>query len=250
MMKPKFDDVVEYVKAGEDDPEMEEMLHLHPDGQELLKQARFICKMLQHQSESTDDGDIAAGSDKATGSPRYSIAVADSMGSMREPPRSRTFYQSAPLRAPTKRSSSIGDMIEGEGRRSEDLGTLEIAEDDEKVSVTYHASDSVMMRYGKPFIKYLVAQADIEGIEIRGRGITMSLPDTIPASDPMTIRVTAGLRRLPARGLKLIFMPESGPFVRHSADDDGLVQIPAPVQPGALRIDEPELQLLRIKIKK
>ena len=34
MMKPKFDDVIDYVKAGEDDPEMEEMLHLHPDGQE------------------------------------------------------------------------------------------------------------------------------------------------------------------------------------------------------------------------
>ena len=47
MMKPNFDDVIEYVKAGEDDPEMEEMLDLHPDGQELLKQARFICKVLR-----------------------------------------------------------------------------------------------------------------------------------------------------------------------------------------------------------
>ena len=47
MMKPSFDDVVEYVKAGEVDPEMAEILDLDPDGQELLRQARFICKALR-----------------------------------------------------------------------------------------------------------------------------------------------------------------------------------------------------------
>ena len=46
MMMPKFIDVIEFVKDGQSDPEMEETLRLHPDGQELLKQARFICKML------------------------------------------------------------------------------------------------------------------------------------------------------------------------------------------------------------
>ena len=43
MMKPKFDDVLDYVKDGEVDPEMSELLDLDPDGQELLKQARFFC---------------------------------------------------------------------------------------------------------------------------------------------------------------------------------------------------------------
>jgi len=49
MMKPQFNDVVEYVKAGEVDPEVRALLDDNPDGPELLKQARFICKVLRSQ---------------------------------------------------------------------------------------------------------------------------------------------------------------------------------------------------------
>jgi len=243
MMKPKFDDVIDYIKAGENDSEMQEMLRLHPDGRELLKQARFICKVLQDQYGAVGDGGITAEADMLE-------RVMSRVVSVREESAKESYmYDQAAMESSRRQTPPARYLIEDEGRRSEDLGTLEIADDDETVSVTYQASDSVMMRYGKPFIKYLVAQADIDGIEIRGRGITMSLSDSIPTSEPMAIRVAVGLRQMPARGLKLIFMPESGPFVQLRADDEGIVQLPAPVQPGTLRIDEPEPQLLRIKIR-
>src|SRR5210317_1547335 len=60
MMKPKFADVVEFVKDGQKDPEMEKMLSAHPDGPELLKQARFICKMLENEAQADRGGGIAA----------------------------------------------------------------------------------------------------------------------------------------------------------------------------------------------
>ena len=37
MMKPTFDDVIEYVRAGEDDPALKELLDAHPDGPELVQ---------------------------------------------------------------------------------------------------------------------------------------------------------------------------------------------------------------------
>ena len=55
MMQPSFDDLIEYVRAGETDPEMQELLAGNPDGQELLKQARFICKVLQDRYGASGD---------------------------------------------------------------------------------------------------------------------------------------------------------------------------------------------------
>ena len=60
MMQPRFDDLIEYVRAGETDPEMQELLAGNPDGQELLKQARFICKVLHDRyGASGDIGNVA-----------------------------------------------------------------------------------------------------------------------------------------------------------------------------------------------
>ena len=64
MMTPKFTDVVEFVRGGEDDPEMEALLKQHPDGRELLKQARFINKMLERKIDEWDSPGKAAGMDR------------------------------------------------------------------------------------------------------------------------------------------------------------------------------------------
>ena len=249
MMKPNFDDVIEYVKAGEDDPDMEETLRLHPDGQELLKQARFICAVLRRLHGEADDGDLAASAASVADAMR-NVAASRDMESMRESFSERALYQSAPMRRPKRQPQSIGQMIDSEGRSTEDLGTLEFAEEGETVVISYEPTDSVMMRYGKPLIKYALAQADIDGIEIRGQGITLTLPDKLPAGERATLQVTRGLKRLPARRLEFIFMPESGPFERLKTDDDGLVELPVPDQAGTLRIDSPSRQILHIKIKK
>ena len=244
MMRPTFDDVIEYVKAGENNPELKEQLNLHPDGQELLKQARFICSVLREQYGVADGGGFSAVADVAAGGRDDADAL--ELPSAREP---RTLYQEAAYRKPRRRRPSAEGLVGYEGRRAEDLGTLEITEAGESVSIAYRASESVMLRYGKPLLKYMVAQADIEGIEIRARVFTLSLPDSLSAEEPMTIRVGAGVRQMPARGLEFTFMPESGPFLRLRVDDDGLLQIPVPTQPGTLRLEEPVPQVLRIKLK-
>ena len=248
MMKPKIDDVIEYVKAGEDDRQMEKMLDLHPDGQEFLKQARFICKMLQDQAESADDRGLAASFDIAASSAKSadmrsveSMLVRDEL----------TFYQEAPLRRRPKRSPSIGNMIDGEGQRSEDLGTLEIATEGKQVDLSYAPSTAVMDRYGKPYLlKYHAAQKDIEGIQIRGSEFTISIQDSLPSGEPMTLRMTSRTQQMPARNLGLIYMPDSGPFVRFRTDDEGIVELPVPDQPGTLRIESGIPQLLHITLKK
>lgn len=249
MMKPKFDDVIEYVKAGEDDRQMEKMLDLHPDGQEFLKQARFICRMLQRQSESKGTGGLAAGLGSFAAkleSPvmrhsEESMHVRDTL----------TFYQEAPLRRRAKRSPSIGDMIEGEGQRSEDLGTLEFISEGGQIALSYEPSEAVVRRGArKPrSLKVDATQMDFEGILIYGRGYVVSVPDTLASDKPVTIRVTRNTTNLPVKNLGLIFMPDSGPFMRVETDSDGRAELPVPEQSGTLRFESRIPHLLHVKIK-
>ena len=170
MMKSEFDDVIEYVKAGENDPEVEKMLHLHPDGQELLKQARFICKMLQRQSESTDDGDIAASLHKIVGGVE-GVADLRSMEYLGAKRPRRTFYQEAPLSIRASQSLSISRKIKGGERDVEDLGTLELAMEGKQVALSYDPSEVVVRRTRKILSpKAATAQTDDEGILVHGRG--------------------------------------------------------------------------------
>jgi hypothetical protein len=55
---------------------------------------------------------------------------------------------------------------------------------------------------------------------------------------------------MPAVGRKIIFMPESGPFVNSEADENGQVQLPIPEESGTLRIDAGVTQVLHVKRKK
>ena len=239
MMQPNFDDVLEYVKAGEDNPEMGEMLKNNPYGQELLKQARFICKMLQHQSESEDDGDVAA--DFGDVAAMFSrVAESPSMDAMREIPE-RTFYQAEISPSLPRKKLSIENLIESEGRRSDDLGMLEYAIEGEQVVLSYMPSATA--------IKLVAALAASESIQIPARRYTLSLPHTQAADEPVVIRVAHRLKNIPAKSLNLIFMPESGPFVRLRTDSNGLLPMRLSDQPGTLRIEAPMPQLLRIQPK-
>ena len=239
MKKPNFDDVLEYVKAGEDNPEMGEMLKNNPDGQELLKQARFICKMLQHQSESEDDGDVAADfGDVAAAFSR--VAESPSMESTRGIP-ARRFYPADISPSLPMKMLSIENLIEREGRRGDDLGMLEYAIEGEQVVLSYMPSATA--------IKLVAALAASESIQIPARRYTLSLPHTQPADEPVVIRVAHRLKNIPAKSLNLIFMPESGPFVRLRTDSNGLLPMRLSDQPGTLRIETPIPQLLRIQPK-
>jgi len=235
MMKPKFEDVLDYVRIGEKDPHMEKMLQFHPDGPELLKQAKFICKMLERQAEMTDDGDSDPDLDAPVGDLRRFFAAKESISVRDESPPAREYFQAMPLQAPADESSSIDSLVEQASRSREELGTLVITVEGDQATLSFGP--------GK-------AQKDIDGIQISGIGITMFLPETLASNDPLTIRVSRSGQPRPARSLEFIFMPDRGHFVRGTTDRDGIVKLPMPERSGILRIDSDPPQLLHIELKK
>ena len=249
MMKPKFDDVLEYVKDGEVDPEMSELLDLDPDGQELLKQARFICKVLRERYGESGDVGIAAAADMAWGDMRAdSSMMLESAES--EEPITRTFYQSAPLRKPRrKRSPSLDRILAGIDSERQDLGTLSFAVGEERMSASYQPSATVAP-YSKKFEgKSPELQLGLLGVQIQSMSINISLPKSIAVGDPITLQLSRSLRQMPARYLGLVFMPDTGPFVRLRCDDQGSANLPEPIQSGILRIETDEPHFLRIKVE-
>ena len=95
MMKPKFEDVLDYVRIGDKDPHMEKMLQFHPDGPELLKQAKFICKMLEQQADSVDYDYLAAGIVEDAGVV-HGISAWESIEVMDEPSPIRDSFHAMP----------------------------------------------------------------------------------------------------------------------------------------------------------
>ena len=249
MMKPNFIDVIEYVKAGQDDPAMEEMLHLHPDGQELLKQARFICKMLEKEAKASDLGGLAASfSLDVAASSRADEVV--SMESAQAPEESLMSYQSSELRAPSSKRRSIYQMIDRAGRRGEDLGTLMYEDVDERTVFSYEQSETAKSRYGEAFLAHHFRGRDKpEGLQIVSKMIDITVPASVPKGEPVLIRVTMGPRQRPVMHKTITFMPDSGPFEELKADNTGTLQLPGPDRPGTLRIETPILHFLHIKRK-
>ena len=235
MMKPKFEDVLDYVRIGDKDPHMEKMLQFHPDGPELLKQAKFICKMLERQAEMTDDGDSDPDLDAPVGDLRRFFAAKESISVRDESPPAREYFQAMPLQAPADESSSIDSLVEQASRSREELGTLVITVEGDQATLSFGP--------GK-------AQKDIDGIQIPGKGITMFLPETVHTDRPLTIRVSRSGEQNPAKGLEFIFMPGRGRFVRGTTDLDGVVELPLPERPGILRIETDPPQLLYIELEK
>ena len=240
MMTPKFTDVVEYVKAGEDDPEMKELLEQHPDGAELLKQARFITKMLERRIKESDFPGRAAGLDMLVASMKAPSASR----------KSRTFYQHSTADMASEPFESARSLRDEGERRSEDLGTLEFTQEGERITISYEPSKAAVRYLGKLKTEFKLPKSEMEGIEIRGAAIRIFLPDTARAGEALSLRLAHGARQMPAVGREMTFMPESGPFVRFEADEEGKVQLPVPEESGTLRIDAGVTQVLHIRRKK
>jgi hypothetical protein len=239
MMTPKFEDVVEYVRGGADDPEMEALLDQHPDGDELLRQARFIVRMLKRAAEETDRPGIAAKREIAAANLKRAAAV----NAMRA-------LEISSEKMSLQLSESRESFFDDDRRGDESLGTLEFSTEGERVSLSYQPSKVSMRFRGKPYPKFELPESGVEGIEIRGAGITLSLPDAVAAGEPLPVRLSHGARQMPAIGREMIFMPDSGPFVRFEADDEGKVHLPIPEASGTLRIDAGRTELLHIRVKK
>lgn len=240
MMTPKFTDVVDYVRTGENDPEMKELLEQHPDGAELLKQARFITKMLERQIKETDIPDRAAGLDMLVASMKTPSASR----------KSRTFFQHSIAEMASESFGSARSLRDNRRRKTEDLGTLEFTQEGERITISYEPSKAAMRYSGKSKPELTLPKSELEGIEIRGATIRIFLPDTVKAGEALPLRLSHGARQMPAVGREMIFMPESGPFVRFEADENGQVQLPIPEESGTLRIDAGVTQVLHVRRKK
>jgi hypothetical protein len=250
MMKPNIEDVVDYVKAGEGDPEMQQTLDMHPDGPELLKQARFICRMLQEQLGTADGGAAVADMERSGGDLRQVLESRhESFG--RAAQDTRTFYQSASLKRPSKKTSSTHDMLRRSHFEGVDLGTLEVEIDGEQATLSYQPVEGIVGQFNERLsLDFLAGQQKDDEIRIRGNSVDIFLPKSIRMGEVMKMRATAGLREIPNRGLEFIFMPEFGPFVRMTADDMGATGFLVPEESGTLRIESGLLHYLRIQIRK
>ena len=120
---------------------------------------------------------------------------------------------------------------------SEDLATLELATDDKKITLSYAPSKAA-------------APMDLDGIVIHGRGYILSVSEMLADDEPISIRVTRDNSNLPVKRLALIFMPDTGPFVRVVTDSEGHAELPIPEQSGTLRIQSGIPHVLHIKINK
>ena len=130
---------------------------------------------------------------------------------------------------------------------NEEIGEI----DGELATLSYHPVEGVSDQFNHRYqLDLLAGQQDDDVIRIRGNSIDIYLPKTVTVGEGMKMRATAGLREIPNRGLEFIFMPESGPFVRMTANESGDTEFQVPEQSGTLRIQSGVLHLLHIKIKK
>jgi len=196
--------------------------------------------MLERQIKESDFPGRAAGLDMLVAGLKESSS----------PRKLHTSYQYSAAEMASEGFESARSLRDDRRGRSEDLGTLEFTQEGERITISYEPSKAAMRYSGKPKPEFALSQAEMEGIEIRGAAIRIFLPDTVAAGEALPLRLSHGARQMPAVGREMIFMPESGPFVRFVADEEGNAQLPIPEESGTLRIDAGVTQVLHIKRKK
>ena len=115
---------------------------------------------------------------------------------------------------------------------------------------SYQPSELVAEYANKFLGKIPQTQLGLLGIQIQSMKINIALPESIEVGDPIPLQLSSSLRQVPARYLGLVFMPDTGPFVRLQSDDQGSANLPDPIQSGILRIETDEPHFLQIKVEK
>ena len=87
------------------------------------------------------------------------------------------------------------------------------------------------------------------GLTVSGQGLKMGFPESMSASLPLWTHVIDTRLQIPARGLDLTFIPDTGRAVKVATGTDGRAQMPMPEQSGVLRIETTPPQFLRIEIE-
>ena len=210
MMKPKFDDILDYVRRGEKDLKLRKTLALHPDGEELLKQARFMLRALGMLDDSRPSApEIMAYEAKSESFEAPAEFLGDTLsGSVRH----MLFDVAMPTPPPTL--------------------TLTVGE--ERVTLDSSASSG--------------DQAGPDELRLSVGRFRLATAREFHVGDPMDIGVSYQRDDRPVTSVNLIYMPEEGLFTRERTNAQGRASLPVPAHSGTLRVDAPRPAHLAVKV--
>jgi hypothetical protein len=277
MMDLRFEQVLEYLESGEKDPEFEQFLQVHPDGPQMLKEAKLLYELLHRQAgEDTGDDDIAGS---------LSLSVADSVQESRamEPAQADfdaddEFIDDNFQEISYKDVMAAGSLAQRAAGRILSLGELTISIRNATVRLSFVPALSEYSRRLDPkkfppkgkgkfrdmsgpeprhrpreedaeFLAFMTGRTQTGEVMIRGNGIHITAPGEMAETGSVRLQVMDSLLHIPMRGLELIFMPEKGPFTTFSTNSKGIAELPVTRQSGVLRIESKSPQLIHIRLE-
>ncbi len=267
MMKLTFEQVVEYLESGRDDPAFEQRIDDDPDGARLREEATLFLELLQDRAAEEPDEDSSI-QEFAAEPVQAAFSLADAAEDFEEVPREinpKTVLYTARLasraagrvrdlgvleirpRGPGYELRHYPDMQAYQMRRGfDDLSSFMAAskEDISPASIADRMPDD-------EFMAFRSRRGRRPERQIRGANLEITLPDPAVLDRSGQIRLQLQDTRIgvPARGLELIFMPDKGPYERYVTNSKGVVELPVPGISGVLRLETPSPQMIRIELK-
>jgi hypothetical protein len=272
MMKLTFEQVLEYLEAGKEDPEFEERIEMDPDGARLREEAELFLVLLRDRAEDEDDDrDHVAEMEESVAALR--VESAEPMFDLSDADEALD----TPRRINPKKIMHTADLAARIAGPVRDLGVLELSFAGPYIETAFY-SDTAMLKarrdfdsfsthmlfdtekkappprrrqakFDKSLMSFMDAGSGGGERDIRGRGIQIRLPDSVDPSGPIRLEVRDTRINVPARGLEMVFMPEIGPYSRLVTNSKGIVDLPVPDQPGVLRIETTPPQMVRIELR-
>ena len=240
MMRPTLFQLIEYVRDGETDPLVKEALGMDKRGDRRLRQARFICKMIGRQPipKSKPEPDAISTTFFLD---RIIVESMDLESQIRvaeqREPEPAMFERGEVLRMrlpvgegqfPEIRRSVLRSMVPGQ-----DLGSLTVSREDEVIELSLESEHEFTE----------TASGELR-IDLSDYSISMST--RFPVSESLQFRFSRGSESTPLSDVDVLFMPESGPFIRRHTDRDGVFELPLESAPGMLRVSGRDFAFLRI----
>jgi hypothetical protein len=262
MMKLRIEELLDYLKAGADDPQIERRLEMDPDGTEMLRQAKLLFDLLGRLPAAGEDDESAEAIGIAAAEAAVDYSKADEFTEPDMFDESES-DQIEPLSA--KKIDSLTRLTQRAAGTVSDLGQLHFEFAGNKVSLSFmqdlrsldwSTSEEIRAsrksyRFFDPAITNLFSGSKPDGtLEVHGNGLTISAPENISNRDVVSLEIRDSRLDKPARALELIFMPETGPFTRFVTNSKGVAEMPVPERPGVLRIESKSPQLIQILVKK
>ena len=239
MMRPTMEQLIDFVRDGESDPKIADMLKFDPDANAKLLEARFIYSMIGEQS--TPDMDESEVADVADLNNVFNMEVAGlEMESPHSPERS-----ALRLAEPPDGNYQVPDIARSvriAGPPGDDLGTVLAVEGEEVLELSHRPPK------GAENEEPAVPTAESQEITIDWPPVRIRLARSHASDRPLKVRITTAEDDTPIEGAEVVYMAISGPFSRSQTNKRGVAKL-APIRDGVLRISAKHIGLLRVEKK-